>query len=45
MKVEQVVVLSQNIALSDEFHDYILKNSMEILDDMNIPYRVLQLCS
>lgn len=45
MKVEQVVILPEDVALSDEFHDYILGNSMEILDDLKIPYRLLQLCS
>lgn len=45
MKVEQVVVLPEDVALSDEFHDYILNNAMEILNDLKIPYRILQLCS
>ncbi len=45
MKVEQVVILPEDIALSDKLHDHILGNSMEILDDLKIPYRLLQLCS
>jgi seryl-tRNA synthetase len=45
MKVEQVVILPEDIALSDKLHDNILGNSMEILDDLKIPYRLLQLCS
>ncbi len=45
MKVEQVVILPEDVALSDELHDHILGNSMEILNDFKIPYRVLQLCS
>ncbi|MFZ2150593.1 MAG: serine--tRNA ligase [Candidatus Absconditicoccaceae bacterium] len=45
MKVEQVVILPEDISLSDKLHDHILGNSMEILDDLKIPYRLLQLCS
>jgi len=44
-KVEQVVILPEDVALSDERHDKIMKNSEEILKDLNIPYRVLQLCT
>ncbi len=45
MKVEQVVILPENEKMSNEFHDQILHNAMEILDDLKIPYRLLQLCS
>ncbi len=45
MKVEQVVILPEDIAMSDEYHRQILQNAMEVLNDINVPYRVLQLCS
>lgn len=45
MKVEQVVILPENIAMSDEYHRQIFQNAMEILNDINVPYRVLQLCT
>ena len=45
MKVEQVVILPEDLAMSDEYHRQILQNAMEILDDIKVPYRVLQLCT
>jgi len=45
MKVEQVVILPEDLAMSDEYHRQILQNSMDVLDDLKIPYRVLQLCT
>ena len=45
MKVEQVVLLPEDIAMSDFWHQQILQNSMELLDDLKIPYRLLQLCT
>lgn len=45
MKVEQVVLLPEDVALSNQLHETILQNSMDILDDLAIPYRVLQLCT
>lgn len=45
MKVEQVVILPENIAMSDEYHRQILQNAMEVIDDIKVPYRVLQLCT
>lgn len=45
MKVEQVVILPENEKMSNEYHQQILQNSMDVLDDLKIPYRVLQLCS
>ena len=44
-KVEQVVILPENLKMSDEYYQQILHNSMEVLDDLKIPYRLLQLCS
>ena len=45
MKVEQVVLLPEDVALSNQLHKTILQNSMDILNDLAIPYRVLQLCT
>lgn len=45
MKVEQVVILPENEKMSNEYHQQILQNAMDILDDLKVPYRVLQLCS
>ena len=45
MKVEQVVILPENEKMSNEYHQQILENAMDILDDLKIPYRLLQLCS
>ncbi|PJA47859.1 MAG: serine--tRNA ligase [candidate division SR1 bacterium CG_4_9_14_3_um_filter_40_9] len=45
MKVEQVVILPENEKMSNEYHTQILQNAMDILDDLKIPYHVLQLCS
>ena len=45
MKVEQVVLLPEDVAMSDFWHQQILQNSMELLDDLEIPYRLLQLCT
>lgn len=45
MKVEQVVLLPENEKMSNEYHQQILQNAMDILDDLKVPYRLLQLCS
>ena len=45
MKVEQVVILPEDEKMSNEYHQQILQNAMDVLDDLKIPYRVLQLCS
>ncbi len=45
MKVEQVVILPEDEKMSNEYHQQILQNAMDILDDLKIPYRLLQLCS
>ena len=44
-KVEQVVILPENEKMSNEYHQQILQNAMDILDDLKLPYRLLQLCS
>jgi seryl-tRNA synthetase len=45
MKVEQVVILPEDEKMSNEYHKQIFQNAMDILDDLKIPYRTLQLCS
>lgn len=45
MKVEQVVILPENEKMSNEYHQQILQNAMDVLDDLKVPYRLLQLCS
>lgn len=45
MKVEQVVILPEDEKMSNEYHQQILQNAMDILDDFKVPYRLLQLCS
>lgn len=44
-KVEQVVILPEDEKMSNEYYQQILQNSMDILDDLKVPYRLLQLCS
>ena len=45
MKVEQVIILPADVKMSNQFHDFILENSMELVEDLGLPYRLLQLCS
>ena len=45
MKVEQVVILPEDEKMSNEYHVQILQNAMDVLDDLNMPYRTLQRCS
>ena len=45
MKVEQVIILPADVKMSDQFHEMILQNSMELVEDLGLPYRLLQLCS
>jgi seryl-tRNA synthetase len=33
------------VKMSDQFHGFILENSMELVEDLWLPYRLLQLCS
>jgi seryl-tRNA synthetase len=44
-KVEQVVILPADDALTIKWHYDILNNSEELLQDLKIPYRLLQLCT
>lgn len=44
-KVEQVVILPEDEKMSEQYYHQILQNSMDILSDLELPYRLLQLCS
>lgn len=44
-KVEQVVILPEDEKMSNEYHKQILQNAMDVLDDLKIPYQILQLCT
>ncbi len=44
-KVEQVVVIPADVELSNERHQKILQNAMDVMDDFKLPYRLLQLCT
>jgi seryl-tRNA synthetase len=43
-KVEQVVVCRNDEAESKRFHQFILKNSEDILQALRLPYRVVNVC-
>ncbi len=45
MKVEQVVILPEDEKMTNEYHQQLLQNAMEILNDLKVPYRLLQLCT
>lgn len=44
-KVEQVVILPADERMSDQYYHMILQNAMEVLEDLGLPYRQLQLCT
>lgn len=45
MKVEQVVLCKDDIAESDEWLEKLKVNSQEILKDLKLPHRVIQVCT
>lgn len=45
MKVEQVVLMEPDDAKAEAMHQEILHNAEEILQDLNIPYQVLRMCT
>jgi seryl-tRNA synthetase len=45
MKVEQVVILPAEMAMSDQFYAQMLANAEELITDLGLPYRVLQICA
>jgi seryl-tRNA synthetase len=44
-KVEQVIVCENDDELSEKFHDEILSNSEDIMQALQIPYRVVNVCT
>lgn len=44
-KVEQVVILPADEKMSDQYYNILLENAMSVLEDLEIPYRKLQLCT
>ena len=45
MKVEQVVLLPEDEKMAENYYYQILQNSEELVQDLGLPYRVLQLCT
>jgi len=44
-KVEQVIIAKNNVEEAKELHEELQKNCEEILQDLNLPYRVLLMCT
>jgi seryl-tRNA synthetase len=44
-KVEQVVICRNDIAESKKWHEAILKNAEDVLQKLNLPYRVVNVCT
>jgi len=45
MKVEHIVLCKNDNKESDKWLEKMLKNSQEIVEDLGLPYRVLQICT
>ena len=45
MKVEQVVLLPEDEKMAENYYYQILQNSEELVQELGLPYRVLQLCT
>lgn len=45
MKVEHIVLCPNDNKESDEWLEKMLKNSQEVVQDLKLPYRVLQICT
>ncbi len=45
MKIEQVIISQANLEKSDCLFEEMSKNAQEILEELELPYRVLQICS
>ena len=45
MKIEQVVICKNDYASSEEWHQTMLTYSEKLLQDLKLPYRVLQMCT
>jgi len=44
-KIEQVIICKNDAEESKKMHELILKNSEEVLQDLNLPYRVVAVCT
>ena len=44
-KVEQVIITKNNVKEAQQLHEELQKNCEEILQDLNLPYRVLLMCT
>ena len=44
-KIEQVAICKADYDVQYELHNFLLNNSEEILQDLKIPYRVVQVCT
>jgi len=44
-KIEQVVICKNDLDESKKMHELILKNSEEVLQELNLPYRVVAVCT
>ena len=44
-KVEQVVICENNVELSNKFHDEILANSEQVMQTLELPYRIVNVCT
>lgn len=45
MKVEQFIIAPANLDTSRRLHEELLQNSEELLQELNLPYRVLLMCT
>ena len=44
-KIEQYVICKNDLEESNKWHDFLLKNTEEILADLELPYRILECCT
>ena len=44
-KIEQVAICEADSDVQYKIHDFLLNNSEEVLQDLNVPYRVVQVCT
>jgi seryl-tRNA synthetase len=44
-KIEQVIIAPNNIEMAKELHEELQRNTEEIIQDMELPYRVMLMCT
>jgi seryl-tRNA synthetase len=44
-KIEQVIICKNDKDESDKMHSFLLRNSCEILEKLNLPYRLVKVCT